>query len=1470
MKQYGLVEKTDLKKLWRRLDYNGNNVVSLAEIDKMVVELVAGGVWPSWLNNKPALMRAYKKTILKDGDGDDWVEKKEFHALLLNIFWFNKIWVIFDEMDTGRDRRLDFGEFQTGMSKLGLSLNAQEAQEEFAKIDSNRGGQVLFVEFCAYVRQRVNPDAHPDFDADIVSGEHCGRARYNTAHHGHSSHHHSHVMSRDLSFDQTQLPASSPYAMSSHNDSLRSVGSSATLDHHVRQKCFADFDRLEDQIKDLCRDHQKLRQMWSTLDYNGNGIVSLAEIDKWIVENYELLNHKPALMRCYKCTMGRDEWVHRRDFKKLIVNLFYFNKLYWIFDECNGDDRRMTVEEFRQCLTLCQVRVPDVEAEFRKIDMNGGGIVLFDEFCHYFARKACPQGMTDFVDDGYDRTKHDGTSGTVGHGHHVKYRLGSIDNLGRSHHAHGYGHSGHHRIRSRDLTFTQDPPSHVDTLRAAAHHDSSIKQGIFADFDALEDHIKSLCKNHAELSRMWSVLDFNGNNIVSLAEIDKWVVENYPLLNHKPALMRCYKCTMEKDQWVHRRNFKRFILNVFYFNKLFWIFDHCDGDDRRITQSEFRDCLNFLNVQVDDPDAEFRKIDKNGGGIILFDEFCHYFCSDANPAISALVDDGIDRSHHDGTSGTVGHGHHVKYRLGSVDALGHSHHGPHHGSHHGYVRSRDLQFGEQTQSPSRRYGTYSPQQSQNSFYAPSATSHIDTLRAAANRDTSLKHSIFKDFDDLFNHFKDLCSDPREIKKIWSVLDFNGNNIVSLAEIDKWVVENYPLLNHKPALMRCYKCTMERDEWLHRRDFKKFLLNVFYFNKLFWIFDHCDGDDRRITPSEFRDCLNFLNVQVDDPDAEFRKIDKNGGGIILFDEFCHYFCSDANPAISALVDDGIDRSHHDGTSGTVGHGHHVKYRLGSVDALGHSHHGPHHGSHHGYVRSRDLQFGEQTQSPSRRYGTYSPQQSQNSFYAPSATSHIDTLRAAANRDTSLKHSIFKDFDDLFNHFKDLCSDPREIKKIWSVLDFNGNNIVSLAEIDKWVVENYPLLNHKPALMRCYKCTMERDEWLHRRDFKKFLLNVFYFNKLFWIFDHCDGDDRRITPSEFRDCLNLLGVQVDDPDAEFRKMDKNGGGIVLFDEFCHYFAHNVCPAMSAFVDDGFDRTTHDGTEGTVNGHHVKYRLGSIDNLGRPTHHGGHHGHHGHSRVRSRDLSFDQAPQSPMGGYGGYGMSSPKSRVDTLRSDAHRDTSIKQSMFKDFDDLEAHLKSLCSSNEQIRKIWTVLDFNGNNIVSLAEIDKWVVENYPLLNHKPALMRCYKCTMEKDEWVHRRDFKRFLLNVFYFNKLFWIFDHCDGDDRRINQAEFRECLSFLGVQNVDPDEEFRKVDKNGGGIILFDEFCHYFTSNVCPQLSAIVDDGIDRSQHDGTSGTVGHGHHVKYRLGTIDNLGRPTHHDHHHHFHHGHHGRN
>jgi hypothetical protein len=91
-------------------------------------------------------MRAYKFTIAaaSGGDGDDWVEEPEFPALLVNLFYFTKLWAVFTKMDADGDRRVTFAEFQRNLGALGVTLSQAEARAEFDTMDINGGGMVLF------------------------------------------------------------------------------------------------------------------------------------------------------------------------------------------------------------------------------------------------------------------------------------------------------------------------------------------------------------------------------------------------------------------------------------------------------------------------------------------------------------------------------------------------------------------------------------------------------------------------------------------------------------------------------------------------------------------------------------------------------------------------------------------------------------------------------------------------------------------------------------------------------------------------------------------------------------------------------------------------------------------------------------------------------------------------------------------------------------------------------------------------------------------------------------------------------------------------------------------------------------------------------------------------------------------------------------------------------------------------------
>lgn len=82
------------------------------------------------------------------------------------------------------------------------------------------------------------------------------------------------------------------------------------------------FAEVEAHFESARKDRAKMRELWDQLDYNNNGVVSLAEIDRWLVTYFADANglivekdsgiSKPATMRAYRrtCKQGDgDAWV---------------------------------------------------------------------------------------------------------------------------------------------------------------------------------------------------------------------------------------------------------------------------------------------------------------------------------------------------------------------------------------------------------------------------------------------------------------------------------------------------------------------------------------------------------------------------------------------------------------------------------------------------------------------------------------------------------------------------------------------------------------------------------------------------------------------------------------------------------------------------------------------------------------------------------------------------------------------------------------------------------------------------------------------------------------------------------------------------------------------------------------------------------------------------------------------------------
>merc|ERR1711991_202102 len=75
------------------------------------------------------------------------------------------------------------------------------------------------------------------------------------------------------------------------------------------------------------------------------------------------------------------DFIEKCEFRLLFVYLRQYFEIWQMFDEVDSsDDRRVNFEAWG-------LKIDNPEAEFKAIDKNGGGIILFDEFADWALRK---------------------------------------------------------------------------------------------------------------------------------------------------------------------------------------------------------------------------------------------------------------------------------------------------------------------------------------------------------------------------------------------------------------------------------------------------------------------------------------------------------------------------------------------------------------------------------------------------------------------------------------------------------------------------------------------------------------------------------------------------------------------------------------------------------------------------------------------------------------------------------------------------------------------------------------------------------------------------------------------------------------------------------------------------------------------------------------------------------------------------
>ena len=142
--------------LWKQIDVNGNGYVSLAEVDKGLRDVLK---LDHVFDCKRAIMRAFQKAKnsvkTKSTHGEDYIERPEFRLLLLFLRQHFEYFQAFARIDSGDDNRVDLAEFTAALPKLQKWVgDIADPKAEFAKIDKNGGGQILFDEFVAWASTR--------------------------------------------------------------------------------------------------------------------------------------------------------------------------------------------------------------------------------------------------------------------------------------------------------------------------------------------------------------------------------------------------------------------------------------------------------------------------------------------------------------------------------------------------------------------------------------------------------------------------------------------------------------------------------------------------------------------------------------------------------------------------------------------------------------------------------------------------------------------------------------------------------------------------------------------------------------------------------------------------------------------------------------------------------------------------------------------------------------------------------------------------------------------------------------------------------------------------------------------------------------------------------------------------------------------------------------------------------------------
>jgi Ca2+-binding EF-hand superfamily protein len=158
-------------KIWRSFDGNGNGILSLAEVDKGIRDVLK---LPEVYGLKQVIIRAFqaaKDVCPNTGKlSGDYIERNEFRVFLVFLRQFLEYYEMFSIINSDHDHYIELEEFQAALPKLqNWGVKIENPEETFKEIDTDNGGRIRFDEFCKWaIKHNLDIDTDDDFQDESL------------------------------------------------------------------------------------------------------------------------------------------------------------------------------------------------------------------------------------------------------------------------------------------------------------------------------------------------------------------------------------------------------------------------------------------------------------------------------------------------------------------------------------------------------------------------------------------------------------------------------------------------------------------------------------------------------------------------------------------------------------------------------------------------------------------------------------------------------------------------------------------------------------------------------------------------------------------------------------------------------------------------------------------------------------------------------------------------------------------------------------------------------------------------------------------------------------------------------------------------------------------------------------------------------------------------------------------------------